>query len=138
MSDITNNPRPTPRNPISVYARRNEIARERGFSSYNDARKWRSQTREMLQDLVGVSVPTRSTRSVDWILLLDRLALVVKTVTEAAGASTWDQLGSGLNQEQLFDPFQRIVDQLLPGRTTDDIWQIIRDFYPPRDHSAAA
>lgn len=110
----------------AIQVRRNEIAREHGFSGYGQARRWRRAARSLIEEDIGELPPTDP----DWTKRIDRLGLAQRNV------ATTGQ--SGFTQDELYETVAEIYEEFL-GEDEGAIWAIIRDFYPtPGAHHAAA
>lgn len=124
-----------PRDNAAILRRRNEIAREHGFSSYGQARRWRAEVRRSLSEN-GINIPT--TIRGDDQAQLDRQAHIAM---EASHGPT------GLTQDQIHDPLVEWLErhpQWLPegyvfvgGELRDEEgnelpWRVIRGYYPRR------
>lgn len=103
-------------------ARRNELAQQKGFTSYGQQRNYRRLAREALAE---TGVETGNTKRE--VQAIDRLAVLIRNVRETGGTQ--------LSQAELYDYMDRVFSDIVdPDDFYDDsdIWATVRQFYQKR------
>lgn len=104
----------------SSFFQRNQRVKAIGYRSYNEQRRFRSEVRGILSDNADIDLGN----SKEEIASIDRLGLDFKKVRQSKGTGRY-------TADDIFAMVRDVMDDLGYGGLSDqEIWSIIRDFYP--------